>query len=138
MDNAAPMIAEKGLGGGTDAQTLAQLLAAADGDPCTLGSEALNMVLFLLKQAFGDKHGHGNIAVTVALEHAVEHLLDIFPNSITVRTQDEAALDAGIVNQLSLGAHVGEPLGKVNLHIGDFSNLFFFCHSFHPLAFSNI
>ena len=87
------------------------------------------MVLLLLKQAFGDKHGHGHVAVTVALEHAVQHLLNIFPNSVTVGAQDKATLNAGVVNQLSLGAHVGEPLGKVYLHIGYLFNSFIFCHN---------
>ena len=81
------------------------------------------------QQALGDEHGHGHVAVTVTLEHAVKLFLDIFPNSITVGAQDEAALDAGIVNQLSLGANIGEPLGEVHLHIGYLFYSFFFCHN---------
>ena len=52
------------------------------------------------------------------LELPVQLGLDIFPNGIAVGPHDEEALHAGVVNQLRLEAHVGEPLGEVLLHIG--------------------
>ena len=39
-----------------------------------------------------------------------------------------------LAGELSLLAHIGEPLGKVYLHIGDFCNFLFFSHSKLPLS----
>ena len=114
----APVLAEQRLAGGADAQPLGQLLAAADGDPRALGREALNVVFFLLKQALGDEQRHGDVLVSRGLELPVQLGLDVFPNRIAVVAQDEKALYPGVVDQLGLEAHVGEPLGKVLLHIG--------------------
>ena len=118
VDYVAPVLAEQRLAGGADAQPLGQLLAAADGDPRALGREALNVVFFLLKQALGDEQRHGDVLVSRGLELPVQLGLDVFPNRIAVGAQDEKALYPGVVDQLGLEAHVGEPLGKVLLHIG--------------------
>ena len=126
------MIAEQRLGGGADAQALRQLLAAADRDPCALRRKALDVILFLLQQAFGDEHGHGHVLVTVCLEHPVKLLLNIFPNGVTVRAQNEKSLYPGVIDKLRLGAYVGKPLGKILLHIGYLFNLLFLCHSLSP------
>ena len=98
MYNMAPMIAEQRLRRRTDAQTLRKLLAAADRDPCALRGKALNMILFLLKKAFGDKHRHGDIFMPVTLEHTVKNLLNVFPNRVTVGAQNEAALYTGVID----------------------------------------
>ncbi len=57
------VLAEQRLGGGTYAQLLGQLLAAAHRNPGALGGEALYVVLLLLEQALGYEHGHGNDCV---------------------------------------------------------------------------
>ena len=124
----APVLAEERLGRRAHAQALRQLLAAAHRDPRALGREALNVVLLLLQQALGDQHRHGHVLVSGRLELAVEHLLDVLPDGVAIRAQDEQALDIGIVHQLRLGAHVGEPLGEVDFHIGDLLDLLFFGH----------
>ena len=128
MHRVTPVVAEKRLGGRTDAQSLRQLLRAADRYPCALGREALNVILFLLKQALGDEHGHGYVFMSALLEHSVELLLYIFPNGIAVRTQDEKPLNAGVIDKLRLCAYVGEPLGEILLHIGYLFNFFVLCH----------
>ena len=128
----APMVAEKRLGGRADAQALGQLLGAADRDPRALGGKALDVVLFLLQQAFRDEHRHRDVLVAAVLEHPVKLLLNILPNGIAVRTQDEQSLYAGIIDELRLGANVGEPLGKVLLHIGYLFNFLLFRHCFSP------
>lgn len=131
----APVVAEEGLGGGPDAQALGQLLAAAYSDPGALGGKALHMVLLLLEQALGDEHGHGDVLVSVTLEHSVQLVLNVFPDGVAVRAHNEAALDTGVVHQLSLGAHIGEPLGEIYLHVGDLFNFLVFCHNLF-LSFS--
>ena len=133
--NMAPVVAEEGLGGGPDAQALGQLLAAAYSDPGALGGKALHMVLLLLEQALGDEHGHGDVLVSVTLEHSVQLMLNVFPDGVAVRAHNEAALDTGVVHQLSLGAHIGEPLGEIYLHVGDLFNFLVFCHNLF-LSFS--
>lgn len=84
------------------------------------------MVLLLLKQAFGDEHGHGNVLMSAFLELLIENTLNVLPNGITVRAQDEKTLYAGIIDELRLGANIGKPLGKVLLHIGYLFNFFLF------------
>ena len=128
VHDVAPVLAEERLGRRAHAQALRQLLAAAHRDPRALGREALDVVLLLLQQALGDQHRHGHVLVTGRLELAVEYLLDVLPDGVAIRAQDEQALDIGIVHQLRLGAHVGEPLGEVHFHIGDLLDLLIFGH----------
>ena len=86
------------------------------------------MILFLLKQAFGDEHGHGNILMSALFEHPVKLLLYILPNGIAVRSKDQKALNAGIIDKLRLGANIGEPLGEILLHVSYLFNFFILCH----------
>ena len=123
-----PVIAEKRFGGRTDAQSLGQLLRAADSDPCALGRKALDVIFFFLKQAFGNEHGHGNILMSALFEHPVKLLLYILPNGIAVWAQDEKSLNAGVIDKLRLGANIGEPLGEILLHISYLFNFFILCH----------
>ena len=128
MNDVAPVVAEQRLAGRADAQTLGQFLASAVSDPCALGREALDMVLFLLKQALGDQNGHGDVFMSKLLEAPVQIVHDILPDGIAVGTQNKQALDSGVVNELRLGADVREPLGKVDLHIGYLFNFLLFRH----------
>ena len=130
----APMIAEQRLGGRADAQTLGQLLTAADGDPRTFRRKALDMILLLLEQALRYQHRHCDVCMSVTLEHSVKNVLNILPNRVSVGAHDEAALNAGVVHQLRLCAYVSKPLGKVLLHVGYLLDLFFFCHCFSPFV----
>ena len=95
------------------------------------------MIFFLLKQAFGDEHGHGNILVSALFEHPVKLLLYILPNGIAVWTQDEKSLNAGVIDELRLCAHIGEPLGEVLLHIGYLFNFFILSHYNISLIINN-
>ena len=61
------MLAEQGLGGRADTQTLLELVIAAVGDPRTLRREALYMVGLLLEQAFGMKIGIATFSWPVSL-----------------------------------------------------------------------
>ena len=73
------MLAEQRLRSRTNAQTLLQLVVAAVRYPCTLRREALNVVGFLLQQAFRNEDRHCYILVTGLLEHAVQRVLDVLP-----------------------------------------------------------
>ena len=110
------MLTEECLGSRTDTKSVLQLLISAVSYPCDFGSEALNMVLFLLEKAFGDEHRHTNILVACSLEHTVKDSLDILPDSIAVGTDDHTALDACILYQLCLFADIGIPLSEVLVH----------------------
>ena len=116
MDNVGIMLAEQRFTGGPHAQALLQLFLAAHGDPRHLRGKALYMVFFLLQQALGDEHGHIDILVTGRFEHAVEDMLDIFPDGVAVGTNDHTAADAAVIDQLRLFDHIGVPLGKIVLH----------------------
>ncbi len=134
LQHMGEMLAEQSLGSGADGILLLQTLHTAVGDPGALGSEALDVVLLLLQQAFGDQQRHVDILHTLLLEFLIHDILDILPDGIAIRTVNEHALDGRIVDQLGLLAHVGEPLCKVDLHIGDLFNLFIFCHSIFILS----
>ena len=129
LQNVGKMLTEQGLGSGADGVPLLSLVNTAVGNPGTLGSEAFHMILFLLQKAFRDQQRHVHIFYALGLKHLVHNMLNVFPNSIAVGTVNEHALNGRIVNELCLGAHIGEPLGKVHFHIGDLLNLFIFCHN---------
>ena len=130
VDDVLVVLAEQGLAGGADAVALLQLLTAAAGDPGALGGEALHVVLLLLQQALGDEHGHGHILVSGGLELPVQLPLHVLPDGEAVGAVDEHTLDAGVVDELRLFAHVGEPLGEVHVPGGDGVHLsLILCHS---------
>ena len=134
LQHMGKMLTEQSLGSGTDCVLLFQTLAAAQGDPCALGSKALNMVLLLLQQGFGNQQRHIDVLNALLLELLVHDVLDILPDGIAVGTVNEDTLDGRVVDQLCLLANVGEPLSKVDLHIGDLLNLFIFCHCIFILS----
>ena len=87
------------------------------------------MIFFLLQQALGDEHGHRHVFVAGGLELPVQLLLHIFPDGVAIGAVDEHALDAGIVNELRLLAHIGKPLCKINVPGGDGVHLsLILCH----------
>ena len=82
------------------------------GNPCNLGSKALDMILFSLKKAFGNKHGHHDVFVAESLESRVEILLNVSPNCIAVGSDYHAALKRGILGKLCLSYNIGIPFAK--------------------------
>ena len=119
VEHLGKMIAEHGLGGGAEGQTLLQLLAAAVGDPGHLGGEALDQLALLLQQALGDQHRHCHVLMPGLLELRVHQALDVLPDGIAIGAQNHKALDAGIVHQLRLQADIRIPLGEILLHGSD-------------------
>ena len=100
LQHIVPVVAEHGLRGGPEGQTLLQLLAAAVGDPGHLRGEALHQLPLLFQQALGDQHGHGHIHMAGFFEHPVHDALNILPNGIAIGPQDHKALDGGVIHQL--------------------------------------
>ena len=131
VQHAGPVVAEHGLAGGPDGQPLFQLIAAAHGHPGHFGGKAVDQVAFLFQQALGDQHRHGHVLVAGGLEAGVQVLLDVLPDGLAVRPQDDEALHAGILHQFGLDADVGVPLGEVFFLAGDGLDQLFrlFCHS---------
>ena len=129
MQNMTPVITEQRFTGRTDAESLREFFLASYRDPRTLGCKAFNVILFLLKKGLRNQHRHGDILMSVSLEHAVQNALNVFPDSIAIGAQHKQALDAGIVYQLSLRAHIREPLGEIHFHIGDLLYFFIVCHN---------
>lgn len=138
VDDLFVVLAEKRLGGWAHSQTLVELFLTADSYPCTFGSKALNVILLLLEQAFGDKHRHINVLVTGLLKAAVKVSLDIFPNSVAVGTDHHAALYAGIINQLCLFYDVGIPFCKILVAACDSLDHFFIVSHKNLLRNGNI
>ena len=133
------MIAEHCLGRRTEGQTLFQLFAAAHRDPRDLGRKAVDQFAFFFQQTLGDQDGHRNVFMASLLELRVHDTLDVFPDRVTIGTQDRKALDGRILDQFCLAADIGVPLGKIDLHIGDLLDFLFFRHiasSFRKYFFS--
>ena len=102
MQYMCKVIAEQRFTGGAHAQTVFQRLAAAHCHPSHFRSKALNMVFFLLQQAFGNKQRHCHVFVPGFFETGIQQALNIFPNGISVGAQNDTALHGGIVYQLCL------------------------------------
>ncbi len=129
VDDVGVVLTKQRLGGGADAVAFLQFVRAAVRHPGALGGKALHMVLLLLQQALGDEHGQVYVLMPRLLELLVQEVLNVLPDGVAVGAVNEHALDAGIVDELRLFAHVGVPLGKVGLHVGDLFHLFFvLCH----------
>ena len=124
------MVAEHGLAGGADSQTLFQLVGAAHRDPRHLRREAIDQLAFLLQQALRDQHGHCHVLMAGGLEAGIHILLDELPDRLTIGAQDDEAFHAGILDQLCLDADVGIPLCEVLLLTGDrlYELFVVFCH----------
>ena len=87
------------------------------------------MVFLFLQEGLGDEHGQIHVFVAGFFELRIHEALDVFPDGIAIGAVDEHALDAGVVDELGLGAHVGVPFGEVHLHIRDLLHLLLVCHS---------
>ena len=130
MNDILIVLAEQRLRGRTDAETLGKRILSADGHPCALGSKALHMVLFPLKQALGNKHRHIDVFMSEPLEAGIHVLLHILPDRIAVGANDHTSLYPGIVGKLCLFHHVGIPLSKIHVHGGDLLYHFFIVRHF--------
>ena len=86
------------------------------------------MVLFLLQKALGDQHGHIDVLHAHLLKLRIHDVLNVLPDGIAIGPVNEDALYGGVVDQLCLFAHIGVPLGKIDLHIGDLLDFLFFRH----------
>ena len=118
----------------THTEPFFQLFASAVGDPCHFRCKAFYVILFLFEQAFRNKHRHADIFMSGFLKHAVQNMLHILPDGVTIRTNDHTALDAGVFDKLCFFYNIGIPLCEILIHGGDFSHLFFvaFCHIAPP------
>ena len=94
MNDVLEVLAEQRFGGGTHAQPFRQLVLSAHCDPGALRRKALHMILLLLQKTFGNEHGHIDILVSQSLEPGVQVPLNVFPNGISVGTDDHTALHA--------------------------------------------
>ena len=110
------MLAEERLGGRAHDKALGEMILSADSNYSTFGRKAVDVILLLLEQAFGDKHRHIYVLVSESLESCVEVVLDILPNSVSVGADDHTALNARVIYQLCLFYNVGVPLSKINVH----------------------
>ncbi|EJX02538.1 hypothetical protein EVA_09354 [gut metagenome] len=87
------------------------------------------MILFLLKQAFGDEDGHCHVLMAGLFKAGVQNVLDVFPNGIAIGAKNHAAFNGGVVHQLCFQAHVSVPLGKVFIDGGNgFHKFLFIAH----------
>ncbi len=131
-DDLRVMLAEQGLGGRADTQTLLELVIAAVRYPRTLRRKALYVVGLLLEQAFRDEDRHRNVLVAGLLEHGVERVLNVLPQRLRVRAHDDAALDGRVVRHLRLFYDICVPLREIYVHRRDLTDqLFLFSHYFH-------
>ena len=75
----------------------------------------------------------GHVHMAGLFELRVHVLLDVFPDGIAIRSQDQKALHGRIVHQLRLQADIRIPLGEILLHGSDrFHISLILSHSFIP------
>ena len=86
-------------------------------------SEAFNVFLFLLEKRFRDKEREVGVLMSGVFNHLVQWSLDIFPERVTVGTDNHASLDRRVIREFGLQNGIGIPLGTV----GIFALLFFQC-----------
>ena len=135
FNNLAVMLTKQGFRGWANTKSFVKLFVTANSYPSTFRSKALNMVLLLLEQTFGDKHRHIHIFVTCFLKSSVKVSLDILPDSITVWTDNHTSLNTAIINKLCLFYNVGVPLCKVLITACNGRNKLFVISHFHkPLS----
>ena len=101
-------------------QRLFQLFTAGVRDNSNFRCEALDMLRFFMKKAFGNEQWKIRVLVACVLEHGVQCLLHLLPDRVSVGTNDHAALDRRVIRQFGCGNHVGIPSGKVFAAFGDF------------------
>ena len=75
------------------------------------------------EKGLGDEQGEVGILVTGFLEHAVQDMLHLFPDGVSVRLDDHAAAHGGLFRKVGLHHEIVVPLGVV---LGPFRYLF--CH----------
>ena len=132
MQHMAEMVAEHRFAGGAHSKALFQRVRTACSDPGNFGGKAVYQLALLFQQAFGDQHRHGHVFVAGCLKAAIQNFLDVLPDCIAIGAQHNKALDAGIFNQLCLGADIRIPLREINFLRGDCFDHFFLivCHWF--------
>ena len=90
------MVAEKRLGGRAHAEAFLKFFFAAVRYPRNLGGKPFDMVLFFLKQTFGDKHRHHDVLMTECLETRVKVVAYVLPQRCAVGANNHTAAHAGI------------------------------------------
>ena len=85
------MLAKQRFRGRAYTQALRQLLLSAVRHPGHLRRKALDMVLFLLEQALGDKHRHLHVLMPQLFKARVKDMLNIFPDRAAVRAYNHAS-----------------------------------------------
>lgn len=125
MQHMAEMVAEHRFAGGAHSKALFQRVRTACSDPGNFGGKAVYQLALLFQQAFGDQHRHGHVFVAGCLKAAIQNFLDVLPDCIAIGAQHNKALDAGIFNQLCLGADIRIPLREINFLRGDCFDHFF-------------
>ena len=85
--------------------------------------ESRHMFGLTAEEGLGDEQGEVGILVTGFLEHAVQDMLHLFPDGVSVRLDDHAAAHGGLFRKVGLHHEIVVPLGVV---LGPFRYLF--CH----------
>jgi hypothetical protein len=117
---------DHGLRRGPDGERLFELFPAADRHPGAFGGETLDVVRFLLQEALRNEEGKVGVLVAEGLDPSVGLGLKIFPDRVSIRADDHAALDRAVVGKLGLEDNIEIPLGKVHRGRGNFFECAFF------------
>src|SRR5690606_33041320 len=113
LDPLAVQLAEQRLRRRPDGVRLLELLAARVRDDGELGGEALDVLGLALEVAHGDQQREVEVLVTGRLEHRVEVTLDVLPQRVAVRPEDEAATHRAEVHELGAVDDVVVPAWEV-------------------------
>src|SRR5438552_16652448 len=103
-------IAYNGFAGGTDSQWFFQLFTASTCHPCHLRRKPLDMLRFFLQKTTRNEQREVSIDHSSFLETCIQETLNMFPNGITIRSNNHAAAHRSVVGQLCFTYYLVVPL----------------------------
>ena len=143
MDPVLIGVPDDGFGSGADDELFLELRLRVHDDALAAGivhqavvrhhgallRESGHVLGLAAEEGLGDEEREVGVLVSGFLEHAVENMLHLLPDGVSVGLDDHAAADGGLLGQVGLHHEVVVPLGVV---LGPFRYLF--CHN--SIAFS--
>ena len=137
MDPVLIGVPDDGFGSGADDELFLELRLGVHDDALAAGivhqavvrhhgallRESGHVLGLAAEEGLGDEEREVGVLVPGLLEHAVENMLHLLPDGVSVGLDDHAAADGGLLGQVGLHHEVVVPLGVV---LGPFRYLF--CH----------
>src|SRR5205807_10016185 len=107
------------LRGRAEDEGLLEVLPTAFRHQLELGSEAFNVLAFLLEEAQRDQRGEIPILVPSLLDQTGERIANVLPDRVTGGAEDHRSGDGRVVRQLGFADHVVVPAREIHRLFAD-------------------